>query len=208
MSNKILLLCLGTISLLTITSLTYVTLLTISIINKPNDIHYTVNITNNTTTHNTTNEIHNELPKQKTTTVTTKKTAPIKTTTNTELTKKTNGHSKEDITLLAKIINAEAKGEPFNGKVAVGNVILNRVKSKQFPDTIKGVIYQNNQFQPVSNGAINDKPSDESIKAANRALETNLVGDALYFYNPNTATDSWIRTRSVTNTIGNHAFAQ
>ena len=121
--------------------------------------------------------------------------------------KRTHGYSENDILLLARIINAEAKGEPFRGKVAVGNIVLNRVKSNEFPDTIRGVIYQPRQFQPVSNGAINDQPSKESIRAAYRSLEVNVVGDALYFYNPYTSTDSWITTRRVTMTIGKHSFA-
>lgn len=121
--------------------------------------------------------------------------------------KQTSDYNNSDVKLLAQLIHAEAKGEPFNGKVAVGNVVLNRVKSKEFPSTIKGVIYQPRQFQPVSNGAINNEPSDEAIKAARTAMNTNLIGNALYFYNPDIATDSWIKTRKVTITIGDHSFA-
>lgn len=115
--------------------------------------------------------------------------------------------NESEIYLLAQIIHSEAKGEPYEGKIAVGNVVLNRVKSNQFPNSIKGVIYQKGQFQPVSNGSINNKPSDESIKAARESYEKNLVGEALYFYNPKLTNDSWIRTRKVINKIGNHNFA-
>lgn len=126
---------------------------------------------------------------------------------NTQEIKPDIGYSDEEMDILAHIINAEAKGESFEGKVAVGNIILNRVKSSEFPDTIRDVVYQPRQFQPVYNGAINEEPSEEAIKAAYACLNTNVVGDALYFYNPNTATDSWIRTRSVVKTIGSHRFS-
>ena len=112
--------------------------------------------------------------------------------------------------LLAQIINAEAKGESYNGKVAVGNVILNRVNNPQFPDTIKDVIFQRGQFSPVSDGSINNKPSEESIKAAKDAISGyKVVGDqALYFYNPDTSTSNWIFSRQTLMEIGNHRFAK
>lgn len=115
-----------------------------------------------------------------------------------------------DRNILAKIINAESKGESMNGKIAVGNVVLNRVKSDGFPDTIESVVYQPGQFQPVTNGSINQTPSDKSIEAARRVLDgEKVVGDdVIYFYNPAIATDSWIFTRTVVVTIGNHAFAK
>lgn len=122
--------------------------------------------------------------------------------------KNTTGYSESDINALAHIINAEANDEPYKGKVAVGNVIINRTKSKEFPHTIKGVIYQPKQFQPVSNGSINKTPSADSIKAAKESLTHNVVGDALYFYNPKIATDDWIRTRQTITTIGGHVFAK
>lgn len=120
-------------------------------------------------------------------------------------TERTNG----DAYLLAQIINAEAKGEPYNGKVAVGNVIMNRVSSSQFPDTIKGVVYQKGQFYPVTSGSINAKPSQESINAAKEVLNgKQIVGkQALYFYNPNTSTSDWIFSRKTIMDIGNHRFA-
>lgn len=117
------------------------------------------------------------------------------------------GYSKDDIFLLAQIIHAEAKGEPFEGKVAVGNVVLNRVFSDKFPNSIGEVIFQPRQFQPVTNGTIYCIPSDEALDAAIQSVHTNLVGDSLYFYNPVIATDKWIKTREVIMEIGNHAFA-
>ncbi len=111
--------------------------------------------------------------------------------------------------LLAQLINAEAKGEPYKGKIAVGNVVLNRVESNSLPDTIEGVIFQKGQFSPVSNGSIYNKPSSEALKAAQEVMNgTNVVGDeVLYFYNPDITTSSWIFTRDVVTKIGNHAFA-
>lgn len=118
----------------------------------------------------------------------------------------------DEIYLLAQLIYAEARGESYEGKIAVGNVVLNRVKSDSFPDTIHDVIYQKRQFSPVSNGSIHNTPDEESIKAAIECFEINLVGGALYFYNPelsnpNTQAGKWIRTRKVIKQIGSHIFA-
>lgn len=115
----------------------------------------------------------------------------------------------EDIRLLSHIINAEARNQPYDGKIAVGNVVLNRVNHPQFPDTIKDVIYQKGQFQPVTNGAINKKPDEDSIKAAKEVLNGRKVVDSgvLYFYNPSISTSDWIFTRRVATKIGDHAFA-
>lgn len=115
----------------------------------------------------------------------------------------------EDTYLLAKIINAEAKDQPYSGKVAVGNVIMNRVESPQFPDTIRDVVYQKGQFSPVANGSINKEPSKESIKAAQDVINgKQVVGEeVLYFYNPDISTSDWIFSREVVTTIGDHAFA-
>lgn len=114
-----------------------------------------------------------------------------------------------DVYLLAQIINAEAKGEPYEGKVAVGNVVLNRVEHPQFPDTIKDVIFQKGQFQPVTNGSIYNKPDDEAIQAAKDAMSgKQIVGEqAIYFYNPAISTSDWIFTRKTIKDIGNHRFA-
>ncbi len=115
--------------------------------------------------------------------------------------------------LLAKLVHAEAKGESYAGKVAVATVVLNRVDHQEFPDTIKDVIYERSgghyAFSPVENGAINETPDAEAEKAVNEALAFRGMGQgSIYFYNPETATSDWIRTREVTVTIGNHVFAK
>ncbi|RSD28759.1 cell wall hydrolase [Mesobacillus subterraneus] len=113
----------------------------------------------------------------------------------------------EEVKLLARLVHAEAKGEPYEGKVAVAEVVLNRVENEQFPDTVKEVIYQKNAFQPVQNGAINKPASEEAVQAVEEALETETNHEFLYFYNPDTATSDWIFTRDVIKKIGNHSFA-
>lgn len=112
---------------------------------------------------------------------------------------------------LSRIIEAEASGEPYKGKVAVGEVILNRVKSNDFPNTIWGVIFDDNfgiQFEPVSNGTIYNTPSSDSISAAKDALSgSNYVGECLYFLNPTIAKNNWIiKNREYYTTISNHDF--
>lgn len=114
-----------------------------------------------------------------------------------------------ELDLLARIINAEARNQPYEGKIAVGNVIMNRVNNSKFPNTIKEVIYQKGQFYPVVNGAINKQPSEDSIKAAKEVLAGRTVvnSNVLYFYNPVTSTSDWIFSREVSKKIGDHAFA-
>lgn len=112
---------------------------------------------------------------------------------------------------LARIISAEARGETMQGKIAVGNVVLNRVRSSQFPNTIYGVIFDRKygiQFAPVSNGTIYHTPTAESIIAAKICLEGySLSDDVLYFVNPKKAPNSWIsKNRVYAFTVGNHAF--
>lgn len=112
---------------------------------------------------------------------------------------------------LARIIEAEASGEPYNGKVAVGEVILNRVKSNDFPNTIWGVIFDDNygiQFEPVANGTIYNTPSSDSIAAAKEALSgSNYSSNSLYFLNPQIAQSNWItKNRQYCMTIANHDF--
>ncbi len=109
---------------------------------------------------------------------------------------------------LSHIINAESGNQPLEGKIAVGNVVLNRVNSSKFPNTVYEVIFQRGQFTPVSNGSINKTPNDESVIAAKLCLDgANTVGSALYFLNPRTASNSWAaRNRSYVATIGAHAF--
>lgn len=114
-----------------------------------------------------------------------------------------------DKDLLARLVSAEAVGEPYAGKVAVAVVVLNRVQSDLFPNTVKAVINQPGQFTPVSNGMINKKADRDSIIAVNEAL--SLVGTgsgSLYFYNPKKTSNKWLRSKKVTVIIGNHTFAK
>ncbi|RDV83204.1 cell wall hydrolase [Ammonifex thiophilus] len=120
--------------------------------------------------------------------------------------------SSRDLELLARIIHAEARGEEFLGKVAVGAVVLNRLRHPAFPKTIPEVIFQRTnglyEFTPVADGSINLEPDEEAYAAAREALRgRDPTGGALFFYNPRTATDRWIRTLPVTVRIGNHVFA-
>lgn len=109
---------------------------------------------------------------------------------------------------LSHIINAEAGNQPLDGKIAVGNVVLNRVANPRFPGTVYQVIFQRGQFTPVSNGSINLTPNAESIVAAKLCLDgANTVGNALYFINPRYSPNSWAsRNRPYVATIGAHAF--
>ena len=117
-------------------------------------------------------------------------------------------YTNEDTYLLARCIYGEARGEPYTGQVAVGAVVLNRVKSPEFPNTIAGVIYQRHAFTAVTDGQINLTPDDKAISAARDAMNGwDPTGGCLYYYNPATATSEWIFTREVVMTIGRHAFA-
>jgi N-acetylmuramoyl-L-alanine amidase len=118
-------------------------------------------------------------------------------------------YSKHEIDLLARLVRAEAQTEPFEGKIAVACVVLNRVESSQFPDTIKEVIYEPGQFQPVSNGEIHEPADEESIAAVKEALseKRNIVPESsLFFYNPDIATSRWLDSRATTVVIGQHVF--
>lgn len=113
-----------------------------------------------------------------------------------------------DVELLARLIHGEARGEPYVGMVAVGAVVMNRVRSSRFPNTIAGVIYQSGAFDAVSDGQINLTPSEQSRRAARDALNGwDPTNGCLYYYNPSTATSSWIWTREVRLSIGDHHFA-
>ncbi len=113
-----------------------------------------------------------------------------------------------DHRLLAKLVYAEARGESYKGQVAVAAVVLNRVASASFPNTISGVIYQSGAFSCVSNGSINNTPDNSAIRAARDALNGwDPTGGCLYYYNPKATSDKWIRTRTVKTVIGNHTFA-
>lgn len=112
-----------------------------------------------------------------------------------------------DLYLLSCCIYGEARGESYTGKVAVGAVILNRVASSSFPNTISGVIYQNGAFTCVSDGQINLGTNDECTRAAQDALNGwDPSGGALYYFNPATATSKWIWSRKQITTIGKHIF--
>lgn len=114
----------------------------------------------------------------------------------------------DDVELLARLIHGEARGEPYVGMVAVGAVVLNRVRSSKFPNTIAGVIYQAGAFDAVADGQINLTPGEQSRRAARDALNGwDPTGGCLYYYNPSTATSKWIWTREVRLNIGDHSFA-
>ena len=118
------------------------------------------------------------------------------------------GYTNTDLYLLAKVIHAEARGEVYTGKVAVGAVVLNRVKSSSFPNTISGVVYQSGAFTAVSDGQINLEPDQSSMNAARDAMNGwDPTYGCLYYYNPAKATSSWIFNRQTVTTIGKHVFA-
>lgn len=122
-----------------------------------------------------------------------------------------NSNSVSDVQLLARAINGEARGEPYEGQVAVGAVILNRVKSSNFPNTIAGVIYEPGAFTAVSDGQINVPIAENStvVKAARDALNGwDPTGGAIYYFNPDTATNKWIWSRPLIKTIGKHRFCK
>ena len=119
--------------------------------------------------------------------------------------------STSDLQLMARAINGEARGEPYEGQVAVGAVILNRVKSSQFPNTIAGVIYQSGAFTAVADGQINQPIAEDSTvyKAAQDAMNGwDPTGGCIYYFNPNTATNKWIWSRPLVKTIGKHRFCK
>lgn len=120
-------------------------------------------------------------------------------------------NSGDMVELLARLINGEARGEPYKGQVAVGAVVLNRVKSSDFPDTISGVIYQKGQFSSVTDGQINKAIDSVSTvyEAARDAINgVDPTNGCLFFYNPKTAKSTWIYSRPVVVTIGKHRFTK
>lgn len=122
-----------------------------------------------------------------------------------------NSNTTSDVQLIARAINGEARGEPYEGQVAVGAVILNRVKDPNFPNTIAGVIYETGAFTAVSDGQINVAISEGStvVKAARDALNGwDPTGGAIYYFNPSTATNKWIWSRPTIKTIGKHRFCK
>lgn len=115
--------------------------------------------------------------------------------------------SNADLELLARIISAEARGEPYIGQVAVGAVVLNRVESSSFPDSISGVVYQPGAFTAITDGQINEAVTDSARRAARDALNgSDPTGGALYYYNPDKTSNRWIRSRPVITRIGQHLF--
>ena len=114
-----------------------------------------------------------------------------------------------NVNLLARVIYGEARGEPYTGQVAVGAVVMNRVKSSSFTNTISGVVYQNGAFDAVKDGQVNLTPNDTAKKAAQDALNGwDPSYGAIYYFNPSTATNKWIWSRPMTVTIGKHRFCK
>lgn len=112
-----------------------------------------------------------------------------------------------DTLLLARLIYGEGRGEPFEGQVAIGAVVLNRVKSPDFPDTIEGVIFQEGAFDAVADGQFDLVPNETAFLAAEAALDGwDPTGGALYYWNPQTATSPWIWQVTITGQIGRHVF--
>ena len=118
------------------------------------------------------------------------------------------GYTSSEVYLLAKTIYAEGRGEPYTGQVAIGAVVLNRVRNSAFPNTISGVVYQKHAFTAVSDGQINLTPNETAMKAARDAINGwDPTGGALYYYNPAVATSAWIFDRQTITVIGKHVFA-
>ena len=120
-----------------------------------------------------------------------------------------NNTNSNDVNLLARVIYGEARGEPYTGQVAVGAVIMNRVKHNSFPNTLASVIYQSGAFDAVADGQVNLSPDSTAKKAAQDALNGwDPSYGAIYYFNPNTATNKWIWSRPHTVTIGSHRFCK
>ncbi len=118
------------------------------------------------------------------------------------------GFSESDVELLASIISAESRGEPYEGQVAVGAVIMNRIAHPSFPNTLSGVIYQDGAFSCLYDGGINAAVADSAYQAAREAINgSDPTGGAIYYYNPAKTTNKWIWSRQVVATIGAHRFA-
>ena len=115
--------------------------------------------------------------------------------------------SAQEVEWLAQMIHAEARGEPYLGQVAVGAVIINRMLSPQFPNTLRGVLFQRNAFQPIQNGSFHMTPNESARKAAFEALAgKDPTGGALFFFNPRQSTDRFMHSRPTKVTIGSHRF--
>ncbi|MDI9484016.1 MAG: cell wall hydrolase [Bacillota bacterium] len=115
--------------------------------------------------------------------------------------------SSQEVEWLAQMIHAEARGEPYIGQVAVGAVIINRMLSPQFPNTLRGVLFQRNAFQPIQNGSFYMTPNESARKAALEALNGHdPTGGALFFFNPRQSNDRFMHSRPAKVTIGSHRF--
>jgi len=127
----------------------------------------------------------------------------------TSSTSSSSSSNSNNLNLLARLVYGEARGEPYAGQVAVAAVVLNRVKSSSFPNTVSGVIYQAGAFDVVKDGQINLTPNSTAKKAAQDAINGwDPSYGAIYYFNPNTATNKWIWSRPMTVTIGNHRFCK
>lgn len=119
------------------------------------------------------------------------------------------GYSSSDLNLIARAVYGEARGEPYTGQVAVAAVILNRVRDSRFPKTVAGVVYQAGAFDVVADGQINLTPNDTAYKAVRDAVNGwDPTYGCLYYYNPRTATNKWIRSLPISTTIGSHVFCR
>ena len=117
-------------------------------------------------------------------------------------------YRESELSILARLVSGEARGEPYIGQVAVAAVVLNRVRSDDFPDTVSAVIFQPGAFDAVWDGQFDMTPTDSALRAARDAMNGWYpTGGCTYYYNPSTATNAWIWTRDVQLTIGRHAFA-
>ncbi len=115
----------------------------------------------------------------------------------------------ENIQLLASVVEGEAANEPYEGRLAVAAVVINRVEHQNYPDTVEEVVYQPGAFCVVSNGLINRIPTEKSTKAAREAWNGHdPTQGALYFWNPNRSVSTWVNTRTSLLTIGNHQFGK
>ena len=119
------------------------------------------------------------------------------------------GISSNDFELLARIISAESRGEPYLGQVAVGAVVLNRIEHPSFPDTLSGVVYQKGAFSCLQDGQFYEPIADSCYSAARDALNgLDPSSGAIYYYNPKTSTNKWIFSRKIITTIGKHRFCE
>ncbi|MBQ2945389.1 MAG: cell wall hydrolase [Clostridia bacterium] len=122
---------------------------------------------------------------------------------------KNNPNRDKNLELLARVISAEARGEPYEGQVAVGAVVLNRVKHPSFPNTVAGVIYQKGAFDTVADGQINLEPTDSAYRAAQDAMAgADPTGGCIYFYDPRYTSNKYMLSLAISYRVGNHVFSK